>query len=188
MMTRIEIEQAVVGNLSLIRGVIIKTLKKYGANLCAADVDDIESNTVLCLLEGRLDNYDHTTDKKLQTWIGYIAMQRCVDYLRAINKKATSLDEEPGDDSLSKTRLKISLLTDGETPADEFLLNAEAHLERRSRLRAAVLSLSEEDQHAYSAMSQDGYSVREYASKQGIKESSVHTRRHRLVKNIRKCI
>ena len=186
-MTRIEIEQAVVDNLSLIRGVIVKTLKKYGAKLCAADVDDIESNTVLCLLEGRLDNYNHTTDSKLQTWIGYIAMQRCVDYLRAL-KKATSFQEESSDDEMTKTGKEMANLTDGETPADEFLLNAEAQLDRRSRLRSAVLSLSEDDQDAFSAMAQDGYSVREYASRHGIKESSVHTRRHRLVKNIRKCI
>jgi RNA polymerase sigma factor (sigma-70 family) len=186
-------EQAVTGNLERIRGIIVKTLKKYGAKLCDADVDDIESNTVLCLLDGRLDNYVYTTDKKLQQWIGYIAMQRCVDYLRAI-KRTTSFEQDSvGKDAAgvegkpSKVAQEMARLNDGNAPADEALVDAEAQLHRRQRLRAVVGSLSEEDQAAFAAMTSDGYSTRLYAEAQGIKQSSVHTRRHRLLKNIRKC-
>jgi RNA polymerase sigma factor (sigma-70 family) len=188
-MNRIEIEQAVSGNLDLIRGVVGKTLKRYRARLCRADMEDIASNTVLCLLDGRLDNYIYTTDKKLQTWIGYIAMQRTVDYLRALKKTISfQLDTStiPAE-KMNKPLMQMASLSSPDEPADEALVATEAQLDRRSRLRGAVLSLSEAEQQDYSAMSQDSYSVKSYAKEQGIKESSVHTRRHRLVRNIRKC-
>jgi RNA polymerase sigma factor (sigma-70 family) len=189
-------EQAVTGNLERIRGIIIKTLKKYGAKVCDADIEDIESNTVLCLLDGRLDNYVYTTDKALQQWIGYIAMQRCVDYLRAIKISISFIEEQEGQEGTftvggqkrqSKAAEQMASLNDGNTPADESLVEAEDQLDRRRRLRAAVGSLSKEDQQAFAAMTSDGYSTRLYAEAQGIKQSSVHTRRHRLLNNIRKC-
>jgi RNA polymerase sigma factor (sigma-70 family) len=187
MMTRTEIEQAVTGNLSLIRGVVCKTLRKYGANLCSSDVEDIESNTVLCLLDGRMDNYRHTTEKKLQQWIGYIAMQRCIDYLRAL-KKNVPLEHDGDDDSPSHlSREILSLAHDGPTPEAAYL-EREFQLERRARLQAAVDSLSSEEQHSYHSMADEDYTVRSYAEREGVKESTVHTRRHRLVKNLRKCI
>lgn len=184
-MTRIEIEQAVTDHLGLIRGVVIKTLKKYGAKLCEADVEDIESNTVLCLLEGRLGNYQHTTPRKLQQWIGYIAMQRCIDYLRAL-KKTVSLAQEPDEDSPSKLAQEIKNLAHADQDPLETLLETEFQTERRARLRTAVAALALEEQVAFTAMSEDGYSTRAYAQIEGIKESSVHTRRHRLLKNLRK--
>ena len=193
-MTRIEMEQAVTGNLERIRGIIVKTLKKYGAKLCNADVDDIESNTVLCLLDGRLDSYVYTTDKKLQQWIGYIAMQRCVDYLRAIKMNLSFVEDQEtwagphGErkEKQSKASKQMANLNDGEVPADVALVEVEAQLHRRQRLRAAVASLSEGDQRMFTAITTDGYSTRLYAQEQGIKPSSVHTRRHRLLSNIRK--
>ena len=193
-MTRIEMEQAVAGNLGRIRGIIVKTVKKYGAKLCEADIEDIESNTVLCLLDGRLDSYVYTTDKALQQWIGYIAMQRCVDYLRAIKISISFKDggmdngfirgiEEPA----SKAAKQMANLNDEEVPADEALVEAEDQLARRRRLRAAVASLSDGDQRMFAAISTDGYSTRLFAQEEGVKESSIHTRRHRLLNNIRKC-
>jgi RNA polymerase sigma factor (sigma-70 family) len=193
-MTRIEMEQAVAGNLGRIRGIIVKTVKKYGAKLCEADIEDIESNTVLCLLDGRLDNYVYTTDKALQQWIGYIAMQRCVDYLRAIKNNIAfqqdsvekefhvALGERP-----SKAATEMANLNDNEVPADEALVEEEDQLARRRRLRAAVASLSDGDQRMFAAISTDGYSTRLFAQEEGVKESSIHTRRHRLLNNIRKC-
>lgn len=191
-MTRIEMEQAVAGNLGRIRGIIVKTVKKYGAKLCEADIEDIESNTVLCLLDGRLDNYVYTTDKALQQWIGYIAMQRCVDYLRAIKKNIafqegfvvteSNLGERP-----SKASLEMANLNDKEVPADVAMVETEDQLARRRRLRTAVASLSDGDQRMFAAISTDGYSARLFAQEEGVKESSIHTRRHRLLNNIRKC-
>lgn len=183
-MTRQEIEQAITANLGLIRGVVRKTLSKYGAKLCDSDKEDIDSNAVLCLLDGRMDKYNHTTESKLQQWIGYIAMQRTIDYLRAI-KKNSPISEDAGEDDTSK---EVRLLTSTtHTPAAE-LIDNEFQLARRARLRDAVSSLSEPDQQAYAAMIQDDYSTRAYATQEGIKESSVHTRRHRLIRNLRKVV
>jgi RNA polymerase sigma factor (sigma-70 family) len=176
-------------NLGLVRGVTIKTLRRYGARMCLSDIEDIEGNTVLCLLDGRLDNYVYTTDQKLRTWIGYIAMQRCIDHLRLLKKTISFQMKTSTDlDEMSKDVQQMISLASSDEPADEALVASEAQLDRRSRLRGAVLSLSEAEQQDYSAMSQDSYSVKSYAKEQGIKESSVHTRRHRLVRNIRKCI
>lgn len=186
-MTRIEIEQAVTENLGLIRGVVCKTLQKYGARLCTADLEDIESNTVLCLLDGRLDNYRPTTAKKLQQWIGYIAMQRCVDYLRAL-KKNVPLQADGDDDSPSKLVQEIKRLAHPSRTPEESLLAVELQRERRARLRAAVETLTQDEQHALAKMAADDYTTRGYAQQQGIRESSVHTRRHRLVKNLRRYI
>jgi RNA polymerase sigma factor (sigma-70 family) len=186
-MERHQIEQAVTDNLGLIRGVIIKTLKKYGAKLCPSDVEDIESNTVLCLLDGRLDNYRQSTEKKMQQWIGYIAMQRCIDYLRGI-KKNVSLHEEGDDESPSKLVQEIKSISSPDDTPEQAYLYQEFQLARRARLRAAVATLSEDDQGTFRAMRADGYTTRSYAQAEGIKESSVHTRRHRLVKNLRKCL
>lgn len=186
-MTRVEIERAATDYRSLIRGIICKTLKKYGAKLCASDVEDIASNTVLCLLDGRLDNYRHTTEKKLQQWIGYIAYQRCVDYLRAL-KKTVPLHADGDDDSPSKLAQEIKAIAHPDLDPESALLEAEVHRTRRARLRAAVNTLSEKDQDMYSAMTSESYTTRGYAEQEQIKESSVHTRRHRLVKNLRKAV
>ena len=159
-MTRQEIEQAVTDNLGLIRGVVIKTLRKYGAKLCQSDVEDIESSTVLCLLDGRLDNYNHTTDKKLQQWIGYIAMQRCVDYLRALKKTIPVEGYDSDEDSPSKLIQEVKALCTQDASPEEQLIERESQTERRARLRAAVASLTQDDQVAFSAMSQDSYSTR----------------------------
>lgn len=187
MMTRIEIDRAVTGNLGLIKGVICKTLQKYGSKLCSSDVEDIESNTVLCLLDGRLNNYNHTTEKKLQQWIGYIAMQRCIDYLRSL-KKNVPLEQDSDDDSPSKLAQEVKSLAHESLSPEAAYLEREHQVERRARLQAAVASLSYDEQLAFEAMATEGYSTRSYAEREGIKESSVHTRRHRLIKNLRKCV
>ncbi len=186
-MTRTEIGQAVARNLGLIRGVVYKTLGKYGGNLCQADIDDIASSTSMCLLEGRLDNYNFTTEKKLQQWIGYIAMQRCIDYLRGF-KKNYPLDLGVNDEHPSRLAQEIQNLAHSDDSPEVAYLEKERQAERRARLRAAVESLSQDDQEALTAMASDGYTTRAYAEQQGIKESSVYTRRHRLVKNLRKVI
>ena len=187
-MTRTEIDQAVTGNLSLIRGVICKTLKKFRAQLCLADVDDIESNTVLCLLDGRLDSYHHTTEKKLQQWIGYIAMQRCIDYLRAL-KKTVPLENQHGDDNIHpRLARQVDSLAHSDLDPEAAYLEKEHQAERRARLRAAVTSLSLDEQYALAAMAADDYTTRAYAERKGINTATVHCRRHRLVKNLRKAI
>ncbi len=187
MMTRIEIERAVTDNLGLIRGVICKTLQKYGAKLCSSDVEDIESNTVLCLLDGRLDKYNHTSEKKLQQWVGYIAMQRCIDYLRSL-KRNVPLEQDSDDDSPSKLAQEVKSLAHESLDPRAAYLEHEHQVVRRARLLAAVTSLSQDEQHAYRSMASEDYTTRSYAAREGIKESSVHTRRHRLIKNLRKCV
>jgi len=186
-MTRQEIEQAITDHLGMIRPVVLKTMKKYTAHRCAADIDDIASATVLCLLDGRLDNYEHTTEKALKQWIGYITMQRTIDYLRALKKNTPLLhdSDEDAPPRLAKEVMKLS--QQGPLP-DQILLDAEFQLERRARLRAAVASLEVIDQRTFAAITSEGYTTSAYAAAEGIKVASVHTRRHRMINNLRKCI
>ncbi len=189
-MTHTEIGQAVTGNLASIRKIIHKTLRKYGVDLCSADIDDIQSDTAFCLLDSRMDNFVYTTEKKLQQWINYIAWQRCIDYLRAL-KINIPLNQEHNDDTPSKLVREVrGLHTPGDDPETAYL-EKEYQLERRARLKAAVASLSHVEQRTFdavAAIAANDFTVRAYAEQQGIKESVVHVRRYRLIKNLRKAV
>lgn len=175
-MTPTEIGQTVAESLGLIHGVVCKTLNKYGAKLCQEDIEDIQSNTTLCLLDGRMDNYVPTNKKNLHQWIGYIAMQRCIDYLRAL-KRDEPLDQGGDDNALSK------FTHPADNPEVSYLKK-----EQRARLRAAVTSLTQEGQQTFAMIVADNCTTRDYAQQLGIKESTAYTRRHRLIKNLRKIV
>ena len=184
-MNRLEIEQAITEHLDHIQAVVRKTLRKYGATLCESDAEDIDSNTVLCLLDGRMDTYKHRSAHGLKQWIGYIAMQRTIDCLRRLKNHQQLAEENeatefgPIKGCENEAHVKHAI--------DSLILN-ESQLLMRARLKLAVASLSDNEQDIYAAVIEEDYSAASYSKNRGIEASATYTRRNRMIKNLRKVI
>jgi RNA polymerase sigma-70 factor, ECF subfamily len=80
----------------LITSCVLKVLRRYGAVFSAEDLDDLVNDVWLTLLRDdmrKLRQYDADRGFRIASFIGLVATNVTIDYLRARHAEATPLDQ-----------------------------------------------------------------------------------------------
>lgn len=183
-MNRMEIEKAVAEHYGYIRAVVRRTMGKYKGHAQDCDVDDIVQATSLGLVDGRLDNFRYTTDAKLRTWIGFVAVQRTVDHLRRgqLGTRAKFYAVPVDHTDVCEEESPATVLPCDAPQAFEVV----AARERLARLQTAAEGLDDTDRELLSLVAGDRLDVTAYAEEHGIAPATVYVRKRRMIRNLGK--
>ncbi|MDP2652340.1 MAG: sigma-70 family RNA polymerase sigma factor [bacterium] len=154
---------------SLIVGTCAKALLPFGRR---QDIDDCVQATYLRLAEGALDKYDPSKGASLGTWIGMVAYQTTMDYLRGAKVRRTVAS----DDQAS------GVADTSDTPEQALALAVDSE-----RLRRAMAGLTEYEQCLLTWIIQ-GERNKDIADMLGISQVDVGNAKHRAMGKLRRAM
>jgi len=157
----------------LIAGTVVRVLRRYGVRAAPEDVGDMVAEVWVALLrddQRKLRIYDRQRGSRLNSWIGLIAANTTIDYLRVRHRSSTYLEDNP----------EVSnALIDSRGPDRDLEERQDVELMRR-----AVGRLKLEDQRFARYCFQDERRPAEIAEAFGISVNTVHSRKFKLRRKI----
>jgi RNA polymerase sigma-70 factor (ECF subfamily) len=154
---------------SLVAACAMRVLRRYGVQLATATVDDLVAEVWLALLRNgrhKLRIYDPARGCRLSTWLGMIATNTVIDYLRVNHTPSAYLEDHP----------QVDLqLVDGVGP-DAAL----EHQQRAVIARQALRRLKAEEQRFVCYCFADEREPTDIARLLGISVNTVHSRKFKL--------
>ncbi|MDP2652263.1 MAG: sigma-70 family RNA polymerase sigma factor [bacterium] len=154
---------------TLITGICAKALLPFGRR---QDIDDCVQATYLRLAEGALDKYDPSKGASLSTWIGMVAYQTTMDFLRGSKHRRTVA----GDDQAA------AVADTSDTPEQALALAVDSE-----RLRRAMAGLTEYEQ-ALLGWILNGERDKDIADMLGISRIEVGNAKHRAMGKLRRAM
>lgn len=182
--------QLLLDNMDAIRHGVSRVAK--AARLSPVDVEDLVGDTVLKLLDGRLDMFD-ASKGSAKVFFRTVAWRVAADRVRAMNRGGqfsgyltgfgnTALDADTSDDTPA-----VQLAS--ATPSPE---SAVAEREWSEVARAAVAevlpSLTDGERELYAQLAAGTFDAATYARSNGLSTSTAHVRANRLRAKIRRLL
>ncbi|MBI4689541.1 MAG: sigma-70 family RNA polymerase sigma factor [Nitrospirae bacterium] len=162
----------------LIWNSIHKTFSSYNFRYSQEDTEDIYSSVFLSLIENnfkKLKQFKGENACSLATWLTIITSRLTIDYMR---KDKRHLFVEPH----SEEKDILDLIPDGRDCAEKTLEGKQIN----EGFKKSVNSLSPQDKMLYDMLYHRGISSEEAAEILGISVAVVYTKKHRIIKKIKK--
>jgi RNA polymerase sigma factor (sigma-70 family) len=153
----------------LLASCVLKVLRRYGATFSREDLDDLINDVWLLLLRDdmkKLRQYDATRGFRIASFLGMVATNATIDYLRARDAESVPLDDALTD---------LASLRAAEAPAEEV-----EERQRAALAQAALAQLSGADREFVQWAFRDEVAPEEMARALGISTNTVYSRKFKV--------
>lgn len=173
-------EELVQTRADLVWSAIHRTFGLYNFSYGREDAEDLFNSVFLSLLEDdcrRLRQFRGDNKCSLSTWLTVVTGRKALDFMR---KDRGRLTVEPAASEYDVWET----ISDGGPPADVVLAEKQA----RELLAGAVRELAPRDRIIYHLLFTRGCDATETARILGISQEVVHSRKHRIIQQLKKMI
>ncbi|MCB9554560.1 MAG: sigma-70 family RNA polymerase sigma factor [Deltaproteobacteria bacterium] len=154
---------------------VSRVLHRYGVRLAAEDVDDLVAEVWVALLRddcAKLRRFDPERGTRLSSWVGLIATNTTIDYLRVNHTVVAYIDDTPHAEPVETARPDMRY----------------DQVQRAEIARQAISRLREDEQRFVRYCFSDELCTKRIAEELGISINTVHSRKFKLRKKITRIV